>query len=150
MKTLIIYAGRHHDNTKKIAEAFHEELGGEICSVEEAGEKKISEYDLVLFGSGIYRMRIHKALRRFLEQLPKQEETPTIYFLTSGFDSSSYGEEFRDILSEKGFRILGGYRTLGWMTFGPVFFLGGINKGKPGEKEEAEAKAFLRRTLEKL
>ncbi len=111
--------------------------------MEEAGEKKISEYDLVLFGSGIYRMRIHKALRRFLEQLPKQEETPTIYFLTSGFDSSSYGEEFRDILSEKGFRILGGYRTLGWMTFGPVFFWEALIKESREKRRRRKRRRFF-------
>ena len=62
MKTLIVYASVHHQNTEKVAKAMAEELEADLVPVSQAQPDIITTYELIGFGSGIYFMKFHKSL----------------------------------------------------------------------------------------
>ena len=47
-------------------------------------------------------------------------------------------------MAKKGFRIIGEFSCKGYDTFGPLKFIGGINKGKPDEKDLKRAREFAK------
>jgi len=54
MKTLVICFSYHHKNTAKIASVFANTLDAEMKTPPEVDPNRLSEYDLIGFGSGIY------------------------------------------------------------------------------------------------
>jgi len=146
MKILIIYSSFHHQNTKKIAEAMGEELGARVVGMEEAKKENILDYDLIGFGSGIYFWKHHKELLEFVRSLRLDGSKKAFIFSTSGLP---FGRVFhwalKKELIKKGFEIVGEFNCLGWDTVGPLKFVGGINRGKPNEKDIQRAKEFAKK-----
>ena len=149
MKKIVIYASKHHGNTKKLAEVIGRTWDAPVMSVKEWNPSTLEDYDLVAFGSGIYSMKIHRQLEKKINDLPDQQGKKAVYFLTSGFDTPRNKEYFDAVLERKNFDVLGGYRTLGWNTFGPLFFVGGANRGRPNEADLEEVEQFALKMLDK-
>jgi flavodoxin len=146
MRTLVIYTSIHHGNTKKIAERIAGVLNAKLLKTDEVSDLKIlREYDLIGFGSGIYGFRHHKSLLELVDRLPNQKNKKTFIFSTSG---SWAGTKFHKALSkrllDKGFDIIGEFSCKGYDTFGPLRFIGGMNKGRPNEKDLVDAEEFAR------
>jgi len=78
IKTLIIYASVHHNNTEKIACAMAEALNADMMRISEVNLEVLEKYDLIGFGSGIYYGKFHKSIIRLLEVLPKVGLIPKI------------------------------------------------------------------------
>ena len=75
MKTVIIYASVHHNNTKKIVDAIADEYGVDIIDAAKITEKGLSGYDPIGFASGIYFGKMHQAVINFAEvNLPEDKE----------------------------------------------------------------------------
>jgi flavodoxin len=66
MKTLIVYASVHHQNTEKVAKVKAAELGADLVPISQAQPSTLAEYDLIGFGSGIYGGNFHKTLLQFV------------------------------------------------------------------------------------
>ena len=49
MKTLIVYASVHHQNTEKVAKVMAEELGEDLVPIGEAQPETLTAYDLIGF-----------------------------------------------------------------------------------------------------
>ena len=153
MNILIVYASIHHGNTKEIAEVINEELEGEIASFNDVGLKEIKEADLVGFGSGIYLAKFHKGLLDFIKKFPQMENKKTFLFSTAGVKQNIFlnrgHESAKKILKDKGFKIVGEFDCLGRDSYGPLKIIGGINKGRPDEKDKMKAKMFARKIKNK-
>lgn len=54
MKTAIIYASVHHENTKKVVEAIAGENVVDLIDATKKKERDLSEYGLIGFASGVY------------------------------------------------------------------------------------------------
>ncbi|MEM2941580.1 MAG: flavodoxin family protein [Thermoproteota archaeon] len=153
MKTLIIYVSIHHDNTEKIARAMMNILNADLVKPTEVVDNYVSKYDLIGFGSGIYFGKHHKSIFDLIDRLPAQNGKEAFIFSTSGLRKIRFIHDFdkplRKKLLEKGFHIVGEFNCRGWDTY-PLWVkpFGGVNKGKPGEKEIEEAKRFAE-SLEK-
>lgn len=83
MKILIIVKSKHNDNTMKLAEAMSEVAPATVIDIDYAKFYKLSDYDIVGFGSGIYFGRHAKELF----ELIKASHTKNKYcfvFSTSG------------------------------------------------------------------
>jgi len=150
MRTLIVYVSVHHGNTEKIARAIGEVLKADLAKPAEVDAETVSRYDLVGFGSGIYFGKHHPSLFSLVERLPYQNGRMAFIFSTSGLRRIRFIHDFdkplREKLLEKGFKVIGEFSCRGWDTY-PIWVkpFGGINKGKPGEKEISEAKRFAER-----
>jgi flavodoxin len=148
LKVLIIYHSEHHGNTKKIAEAMAEKVSADISKAADVNINKFEEYDIVGFGSGVYNGKLHKELSEILSKLSQQEGKKAFIFSTAG--SKTYGpianEQFRPMLEEKGFKIVGEFSCLGFDT---ALTREGINKGRPNKQDFKDAEDFIVNVIKK-
>lgn len=141
MKTLIIFYSKHHRNTEKIAKVIGKVLDADVVELHNADMGKLSEYDLIGFGSGIYYSRHDKALLGFANKLPQMDKKAFV-FSTSGMGLSVYHRALKKKLLDKGLTIIGEFSCKGFDTVGPFRYIGGINKGRPNEADIARAVKF--------
>lgn len=142
MKTLIIYESSHHHNTEKVARAIGEVLNATLVTPAEVNLDSISEYDLIGFGSGIYYASMGKELQALVGRLPPLNKKAFIFSTRGMGPSSLYHRTLRKNLTKKGFVITGEFSCKGWDTIGPLAYVGGINKGRPHEKDLEKAREF--------
>ena len=141
MKTLIVYTSVHHQNTEKVAKVMAEELEADLTPTGNAKPETLAAYDLIGFGSGIYFGKHHKTLLQFAETLPPVTQKRAFVFSTSG-DGKIHHAALKEKLVNRGFSIVNEFCCKGWDTVGPLKLFGGINKGRPDEKDLAAARAF--------
>jgi flavodoxin len=149
LKILIIYISFHNKNTEKIAKAIGDELDAKIIPFSMINIKEIQEADLVGFGSGVYFSKFHNLLNKFIEGLPNMNNKKTFIFSTSGIKKNIIlnrsHEHFSKLLNGKGFDIVGEFNCLGFDFNGPLKIIGGINKGRPNERDIQKAKIFAKK-----
>ena len=148
MKTLIIYVSVHHGNTEKIAKVMANILEARLLRPHEMDINTFAEYDLIGYGSGIYFGKHHKSLLGLVDKLPKSQTKEAFIFYTSGVRKVKFLHECNKLLKkkllDKGFDIIGEFSCRGFDTFGPFKLIGGINKGRPNEKDLEQAEIFAR------
>ena len=153
MKTLIIYASIHHKNTEKIAETIASELQTKAIPFFEAKEEDLQKANIVGFGSGVYYSKFHKGLIEFVEKLPDMKGKKAFVFSTAGIRKNIILNRshirFKKVLKEKNFEIIGEFDCLGWDTNGLLEKIGGLNKGRPNEKDLKNAKNFAKKLSQK-
>lgn len=102
MKTVIIYASVHHNNTKKIVDVIADEYGVDIIDAAKITEKDLSGYDLIGFASGIYFGKMHQAVINFAEvNLPENKDV----FLICTYGGKPVFDSIKGIIKEKQGRI---------------------------------------------
>lgn len=136
MKTLIIFYSAHHGNTEKVAMHLCRELDFECVSIDEAGNKDLSEYTGIIFGSGIYAYSISKLLIKFIESRADELRDKKLgLILTSGILNKKFAAKTEKLFTDLGLSIDRTFQCLGYDTFGPLRFIGGINKKRPNEED---------------
>ena len=142
-KALIICQSIHHGNTMKVAEAIAEVLGAEIRKPSEVEIEKITEYDLIGFGSGIYDGKHHRSLFELINKLKTQNHNPVFIFSTAGVPFKAMHKSLKESLIDKNFDIIGEFQCKGFMNHSFTrYIFGGISKGKPNENDLKKAKDF--------
>ena len=102
MKTVIIYASVHHNNTKKIVDAIADEYGVDIIDAAKITEKDLSGYDLIGFASGIYFGKMHQSVINFAEvNFPENKDV----FLICTYGGKPVFDSIKGIIKEKQGRI---------------------------------------------
>ena len=146
MKGIIIYKSVHHGNTLKVAEKMAEVLNAEIKEVEEANAEEIKNYDIIGFGSGIYFGRHHRRILKFVDELPSMYGKKAFIFSTRGGTPTYLNHmALRRKLKSRGFIIVGEFSCRGYDTYSIFKYIGGVNKGKPDEKDLERAADFARK-----
>jgi flavodoxin len=138
MKTLIIYESTHRGNTEKVAKKIAEVLGAELKKSSEVEAKNLVGYDLIGFGSGIYGGVFHKALIAFIKSLPDVAVVKAFVFSTHASKEKGRNKEAVELLSHKGFSVIGDFECQGVLAWGPFKF----SKGHPSEEDLAAAAKF--------
>jgi len=142
MKTLIVYHSAHHGNTKKVAHQIAEVLGGKAISVKEVDQAEIARSEIVGFGSGIYFGKHHKELLSCIESLEITKKKAFLFSTSGKGIGGIFHSAAKKMLQEKGYEIVGEFSCKGYDTFGPLKLIGGMNRGRPGEKELSQARDF--------
>ncbi|MDD4866913.1 MAG: flavodoxin family protein, partial [Mycobacterium sp.] len=145
MKSLVVCVSTSHGNTRRVADRMAEVLGGETVEPESLDPEKVCDYDLVGFGSGIYYMAMDSRLRQSIRRLPHVDGIRAFTFFTSGareFPLLDYTKPIRKMLEQKGFEVIGSFSCRGFDTVGPFGFIGGINRGRPDDRDLHRAAAF--------
>jgi flavodoxin len=142
MRITIIYVSIHHGNTEKIAREIARVLDAEFVDVGKANEEMIKDSDLIGFGSGIYFGKHHTSLLKFIDALPQMNKKVFIFSTRGGGPPFIYHRAIKKKLREKGFEIVGEFSCKGLDTFGLLKYIGGINKGRPDEKDLRKAREF--------
>jgi flavodoxin len=147
LKALITYESYHHGNTKKVAEAMAGALNAKLVMAKEADVNSLAEYDLIGFGSGIYKVKFDESLLALIDRLPSMNKNAFLFY-TCGLESGDlffkYTKGAVDKLSTKGFRIVGKFSCPGWDTIPAVAWFGGIKKGPPSERDLEKARDFAK------
>jgi len=150
MKILLICISIHHGNTEKIAKEMAGILNAELLKPNEIGVNTFSKYDLIGFGSGIYFFKHHRALLNLADKLSYLNKKVFV-FSTRGIGPVwFYHRPLKKKLLEKGFDIVGEFSCRGFDTclfdkyISLLRFIGGLNKGRPNEKDLEKARNFAR------
>jgi len=145
VNSLLICASRSHGNTARVARAIADVLGSGVVDVSEFDPRRISEYDLVGFGSGIYGMSFDRELRRLAGSLPPARGVDAFVFATSGFgriNEHPFRRPLAAILERAGYPVIDTFCCRGLDTWLPLRIVGGINKGHPDDADLARAREF--------
>lgn len=134
MKVAIRYYSRG-GNTKKLAEAIGEELGVEALTTDTPLDEDV---DILFLGSSVYAYGVDDNIKKFIENIGVN--VGCVYnFSTAALIKSTYAQVSK-LTKEKGLLLSNEeYACKG--AFGP------LHKGKPGEKEIKEVKAFARKVV---
>ncbi|MFY9920391.1 MAG: flavodoxin family protein [Mycobacterium sp.] len=153
MKSLIVCVSISNGNTRRVADRLAEVLNAEVVEPEAVDLAALHEYDLVGFGSGIYFNAVHSRLRRLIRRLPHVDGGRAFTFFTSGGPEVplvGYSRPIRHQLASAGFDVLDSFSCRGLDTVGPLRFIGGVNKGRPNDRDLNRAAAFALRLRERV
>ncbi len=147
-RSLLIYVSVHHGNTEKVATAIAVALEADSLRLPEVDVHMIRRYDLIGFGSGIYFGKHHRTLLDFVDGLPVLREKKAFVFSTSGLRRMRFVHDFSKPLlarlERRGFDIVGEFSCRGFDTFGATMLVGGIQRGRPDERDLDRAASFAR------
>ncbi|MCD8371725.1 MAG: flavodoxin [Clostridia bacterium] len=142
MKLLAIVKSKHLGNTMQIAEAMAEMAPLSVADMDDLKYYNISEYDAVGFGSGIYFGKHDKDLLEYVKKAANLPEYAFV-FSTSGTGNVKDNKTLIKLLEEKNIKVLGSFCCKALDQFFIFKLGGGINKGRPDEKDFDAAQAFI-------
>ena len=150
MKSLIIYCSDYRGNTEKIAKEIAGEVDGRLVNIRELKDKtiKIGDYDLIGFGSGVYRESISNSLYGLARDLDLQGKD-TFVFSTSGIGMKIYNRKLIRLLEDKGAKVRGSFACKGSFTAteftdNKIFgIIGRRSQGHPDGNDKDSARSFI-------
>ena len=146
MKSILILYSYHHHNTEKIANVFAKVLDAKIKTPKQIEPEKLQEYDMIGFGSGIYSAKHHQSLLELADKLAPVNNKKAFIFSTSGITGKSKSAKDHSILREKllskGYTVVDEFQCKGFNTNSFLKLFGGMNKGRPNEKDLKNAEEF--------
>jgi len=154
VRSLVIVFSYHHKNTEKVAKVFAKVLDAEMRTPQEIDPEGLQEYDLIGFGSGIYGERHHRSLLDLADALPQVTNGRAFIFSTSaimGKDKVAQDHSLlREKLLSKGYVVVDEFACKGFNTNSFLRHFGGMNKGRPNEKDLQNAELFAKKLLNAL
>lgn len=155
MKSLIIYCSEYKNNTEKIARIFAEKADCELVNIKDIRDINIENYNLIGFGSGVYRESLSPKVFRLVDQLNLQGKSVYV-FSTSGVGMKFYNNRLIKLLQSKGAICKGSFSCKGSFiarefTNKNIFdILGKLSQGHPNDRDYKKAQKFITRVLDSL
>ncbi|MDE7306293.1 MAG: flavodoxin [Clostridia bacterium] len=149
MKILIIVKSKHNENTLKIAEAMSEVAPVTVTELENANNYKLSEYDIVGFGSGIYFGKHDKELLKFVKNVCDKKAYSFVFSTSGSKNFEKNNRTLVKILESKNKVVLGSFGCTGLDKFFIFALGGGINKGHPDMDDFDAAQSFILEVIDK-
>ena len=155
MKSLIIYYSGYKGNTEKIAQCFAKEIGSELINIKDANDVDIKDYNLIGFGSGVYRESMSPKLFKLVENMNLRHKNVFV-FSTSGVGLKFYNRKLIKLLESKGAINKGSFACKGSFvaqrfTDKKLFgIIGRLSQGHPNDKDIKKAKKFIKGILDLL
>ena len=140
MRSMIVYASRHHGNTKRLVEYLAARYDITLANAQAAEKMNMEEYDLIGFASGMDFGKFYPEVTVLAKKLSPGKGIYALY--TCARDQAKYGLEIEMIAGQTGCRYLGRYGCKGYNTYGPWKIIGGMNKAHPDAQELEEASVF--------
>lgn len=140
MRTIILYASRHHGNTKKLVDAIveaHPEI--DTLDVKALGKNEypdLHEYHLIGVATGIYYSEIDKDMARVLTNV-LQPQDKVFGLMTYGGKNKWYGKDIDGICRMKQAIFMGVYGC-------PVLIRGGRSSSPAVSKRDTQPPRKLR------
>ncbi|MDG6219490.1 MAG: flavodoxin family protein, partial [Candidatus Thermoplasmatota archaeon] len=153
-RTLILLYSYHHKNTEKVARVLADILKADIKRPDEIQPSTIIDYDLVGIGSGIYGSNHHPSILNFIHSMPPVKLKKAFIFSTCGapgfaVDGGALDDylvkvhkQVKQKLQNKGYIVVDEFICPGFNTNKFLKIIGGINKGRPNEKDLQRAELF--------
>ena len=150
MNSIIILFSYHHKNTEKVAQIIAKIIGAETKSPDQIDPNSLANYDIIGFASGVYFSKLDKTLLELADKIPQVTGKKAFIFSTSGRGGKStykFHQPLKEKLQSKGFNVVGEFSCPAFDTFGPLKIVGGVNKGRPNEKDLKQAETFAQSLL---
>ncbi|NLX49776.1 MAG: flavodoxin [Methanospirillum sp.] len=146
MRAVIVYESLHHGNTKRVAEAMADAIGADLVHLRDRRKADLRGYSLVGLGSGIYRLRHHPDIIAYAARMKVEPGARAFVFSTAGvaFLSGFSHRSLRRTLEERGLPVAGELCLCGHDTYAIFGLIGGINRGRPDERDLDRARVFAR------
>ena len=141
-KTAIIYCSLHHKNTEKLVKAIKSKYNITLIDASVHNSADLSVYELIGFASGIAFGKFYSPVEKFLaENLPENKK---IFFMyTCANNNSKFTDSIRKLATDKNAVVVGQYSCKGFNTYGPLKFIGGMNKNYPDNTDIESAVEFF-------
>jgi flavodoxin len=155
VKSLIIYSSDYKNNTEKIARIFAEKTGSELINIRAVTDVDIENYNLIGFGSGVYRESLSPMLYKLVDKL-KLRGKNVFVFSTSGVGMKFYNNKLIKLLVSKGAINKGSFACKGSFvarefTNNKIFdIMGRLSQGHPGDSDLKQAERFIERVIDSL
>jgi flavodoxin len=146
-------------NTEKVAKRIGEVLDAEVTNPKDIDPGKLSDLDMIGFGSGIYGEDLHKMIHEFVDKLPDLSGKKAFIFSTNGAPAKIQDQKIKDDflkknhakirskLESKGLKVVGDFSCPGFNTNLFMKFFGGLNKGRPNSEDLKNAEDFARKLI---
>lgn len=155
MKILIVYCSDYNKNTEKVAKAFAEKADCELVNIRNADDINIDNYNLIGFGSGVYRESLSPKVTRIVDKLNLKGKNVFV-FSTSGAGMKFYNNSLIKLLESKGAINKGSFACKGSFvaedfTDKKIFHIASkLSKGHPNEKDIKVAGLFMEKLVQSL
>lgn len=133
-RTCIVYASIHHGNTKKVVSAIAPALNAQAFDVLRDDLPDFSNFDAVIFASGIYFGTVHKRLAEAIDRVSLAGKKVVLLY-TCGLRFQDYARATRKQLAEKRVAAFADVHCRGYDTYGPLAKIGGIARKHPSESD---------------
>ena len=154
MQSLLVLYSYHHKNTEKVANTFSKVLDAQIKTPQQTDPKELQEYDLIGFGAGIDGGKHYQPLLNFADRLTPVNQKNSFIFSTAALTGEKKREEdhstLRKKLESKGYKIVDEFQCKGFNTNSFMRFFGGMNRGRPNEKDLKNAEDFAQKLKQQL
>ncbi|NLK28358.1 MAG: flavodoxin [Clostridiales bacterium] len=148
MKSLIIYSSEYKNNSGKISQIFAKKLSGDLINLRDESDIDIDHYDLIGFGSGVYKESLSPKLYRMVEKLNLKGKNVFV-FSTSGIGMKFYNNRLIKLLESKGAIMKGSFACKGSFiskefSDNKIFALmDRLSQGHPNDKDFQKAEQFI-------
>lgn len=155
MKTLIIYCSEYNKNTEKIARIFAQKTDCELVNIRGANNINIENYNLIGFGSGVYRESLSPKVLKLVNRLNLKGKNVFV-FSTSGVGMKFYNNSLIKLLELKGGINKGSFACKGSFiardfTDKKIFdIMGRLSQGHPNDKDIKKAERFIVKVIDSL
>lgn len=153
MKALIVYCSDYKNNTENIARIFAGKIGCELINIRDVSDINIESYNLIGFGSGVYRESMSPKLFRLVDKLNLTGKNVFV-FSTSGVGMKFYNNSLIKLLESKGAINKGSFACKGSFiakefTNSNIFnIMGKLSQGHPNDRDFEEAERFIVRIFD--
>ena len=152
MKSLIVYCSDYKHNTEKIARVFAEKINADLMNLKETKEISIDEYNLIGFGSGVYKENLSPKIFKIAEKLNLTDKNVFV-FSTSGIGAKFYNKKLINLLLSKGGSYKGSFACKGSFdskSFSNIKIFEIMSKfavGHPNDKDVNKAENFISKVV---
>ncbi|WP_163193513.1 flavodoxin domain-containing protein [Clostridium thermarum] len=153
MKSLIIYFSNYKNNTERIAKVFAEKINADLINLKGSGEIKIEDYNLIGFGSGVYKEDLAPQIYKYVDKLNLKDKKVFV-FSTSGVGFTYYNNKLIRLLEAKGASCKGSFACKGSFVSREfsdkkIFeFMSKFAEGHPNEKDFRKAEKFIDKVVQ--
>jgi flavodoxin len=149
-KIIIVFESYHHRNTETIAQVMAQRFQAELFKSEQVNILKLSDFDIIGIGTGIYFGKPHEKIQKFLANLSLLKGHKAFLFSTSGILKEKYTHDFREKIESAGLQCLACFSCKGLDTHGFFQLVGGRNQGHPDLKDLYHAEIFANNLINRL
>ncbi len=152
MKSLVIYCSTYKNHTEKIALLFAKKMNADIINLKKNKDIVIDNYDLIGFGSGVYKESMAPQIFSCVDRLDLKNKDVFV-FSTSGAGMKFYNKKLIKQLENKGACCKGSFTCKGSFdstvfSKNKIFeFMSRFALGHPNDKDFKKAEEFIERVM---
>ncbi len=152
MKSLIVYYSTYKNHTEKIADVFAKKINADMINIKYSQDIVINSYDIIGFGSGVYKESMAPQLFSCVEQLVLKSKYVFV-FSTSGVGNRFYNKKLIKLLETKGAICKGSFACKGSFVSrdfsdNKIFeVMSKLAQGHPNDKDLNKAEQFIEKVV---